>query len=91
MLGISGASGAAYALRLLEQLLLSGAEVHLVVTEYGRRLLFDEEKITHLEFATLCPTISDSRLLTRLDEQKKLVRMPEQGCGRGDRLGELSA
>jgi 4-hydroxy-3-polyprenylbenzoate decarboxylase len=66
VLGISGASGAAYSLRLLEQLLLSGAEVHLVVTDYGRRLLFDEEQITHLEFATLCPTIGDSRLLTRL-------------------------
>lgn len=66
VLGISGASGAAYALRLLEQLLLAGAEVHLVVSEYGRRLLFDEARITHLEFATLCPTISDARAAERL-------------------------
>lgn len=66
VLGISGASGAAYSLRLLEQLLVSGAEVHLVVTDYGRRLLFDEEKITHLEFASLCPTISDARVAERL-------------------------
>lgn len=66
VLGISGASGAAYALRLLEQLLLSGAEVHLVVTDYGRRLLFDEERITHLEFASLCPTISDLKVAQRL-------------------------
>jgi 4-hydroxy-3-polyprenylbenzoate decarboxylase len=66
VLGISGASGAAYALRLLEQLLVSGAEVHLVVTDYGRRLLFDEERITHLEFASLCPTISDARVAQRL-------------------------
>ncbi len=59
VLGISGASGAAYALRLLEQLLLTGAEVHLVVTDYGRRLLFDEAQVTHVEFASMCPTISD--------------------------------
>jgi len=69
VLGISGASGAAYALRLLEQLLLSGdgsAEVHLVVTEYGRRLLFDEAGVTHVEFASMCPGIADARAATRL-------------------------
>jgi len=69
VLGISGASGAAYALRLLEQLLLSGgggAEVHLVVTDYGRRLLFDEAQVTHVEFASMCPGIADARAATRL-------------------------
>ncbi len=66
VLGISGASGAAYALRLLEQLLLSGAEVHLVVTDYGRRLLFDEAGVTHVEFASMCPTIADAGAAARL-------------------------
>lgn len=69
VLGISGASGAAYALRLLEQLLITGDgthEVHLVVTDYGRRLLFDEAGITHLEFASLCPTISNAQTSQRL-------------------------
>lgn len=66
VLGISGASGAAYALRLLEQLLLTGAEVHLVVSDYGRRLLFDEAGVTHLDFASLCPTIADSAAAARL-------------------------
>lgn len=66
VLGISGASGAAYALRLLEQLLLTGAEVHLVVSDYGRRLLFDEAQVTHVEFASMCPTISDSSVSSRL-------------------------
>ncbi len=66
VLGISGASGAAYALRLLEQLVLSGAEVHLVVTDYGRRLLFDEAGVTHLEFANLCPTITSAHAAERL-------------------------
>ena len=37
VLGITGASGAAYALRLMEQLLLARAEVHVVVTDNGRR------------------------------------------------------
>ncbi len=66
MLGVSGASGAAYALRTLEQLLTLGHEVHLVVTDYGRRLLFDEAGITHVEFAALCPTIADARVAQRL-------------------------
>lgn len=66
VLGISGASGAAYALRLLEQLLLTGAEVHLVVTDYGRRLLFDEAQVTHVEFASMCPNIADARAAARL-------------------------
>lgn len=66
VLGISGASGAAYSLRLLEQLLILGHEVHLVVSDYGRRLLFDETGITHIEFAALCPTIADARAAQRL-------------------------
>jgi flavin prenyltransferase len=66
VLGISGASGAAYSLRLLEQLLILGHEVHLVVSDYGRRLLFDETGITHVEFATLCPTIADAKAAQRL-------------------------
>jgi 3-polyprenyl-4-hydroxybenzoate decarboxylase len=45
VLGISGASGAAYALRTLELLLDSGAQVHLVVTDYGKRLLADETAV----------------------------------------------
>lgn len=58
VLGISGASGAAYALRLLEQLLLARSEVHLVVSDYGRRLLFDEANIRTLAFEELCPTLA---------------------------------
>lgn len=75
VLGISGASGAAYALRLLELLLNSGAEVHLVVTDYGRRLLFDESQVTHLEFACLCPTIASA------DAARRLVIHPNKDVG----------
>lgn len=66
VLGISGASGAAYSLRLLEQLLSLGHEVHLVVSDYGRRLLFDETGISHIEFATLCPDLADAAAARRL-------------------------
>ncbi len=66
VVGISGASGAPYALRLLEQLLGRGHEVHLVVTDYGRRLLFDEAGITRVDLANLCPTIADARAAERL-------------------------
>lgn len=55
VLGVSGASGAVYATRLLEELLASGSEVHLVATEYGRRLLSDELGVRTLDLASLCP------------------------------------
>jgi 4-hydroxy-3-polyprenylbenzoate decarboxylase len=66
VLGITGASGAAYALRLLEQLILSGAEVHLVVSDYGRRLLFDEAGVATLDLPSLCPRIADAPAADRL-------------------------
>lgn len=58
VLGITGASGAWYALRLLEQLLARGCEVHLVVSDYGRRLLFDESGVRELSLATLAPALA---------------------------------
>ncbi|USO00124.1 MAG: UbiX family flavin prenyltransferase [Phycisphaeraceae bacterium] len=58
VVGVSGASGAPYAARTLEQLLVSGAEVHLVVTKHGRRLLADELGVTRLELADLCPNLA---------------------------------
>ena len=45
---ITGASGALYATRTLAALLAKGVHVELVISDYGRRLLFDElgEKAT---------------------------------------------
>jgi 4-hydroxy-3-polyprenylbenzoate decarboxylase len=57
VVGITGASGAAYALRLLELLLGHGHEVHLVVSDYGRRLLADEAGVKHLDLASLLPHV----------------------------------
>lgn len=62
VLGISGASGAAYALRLLSLLLQGGHEVHLVVSDYGRRLLHDEAGIKNLTGAEMCPGVASGRL-----------------------------
>jgi 4-hydroxy-3-polyprenylbenzoate decarboxylase len=58
VVGISGASGAAYALRLLDQLLRAGAEVHLVVTDYGKRLLAEEVGVRTIDFASLLPSLA---------------------------------
>ena len=55
VLGITGASGAAYALRTLEVLLDAGHEVHLVVSDYGRRLLADEAGVTRVDLQHLLP------------------------------------
>lgn len=58
VLGISGASGAPYALRLLEILLGGGHEIHLVASEYGRRLLAEESDVRALDLASLAPSLA---------------------------------
>lgn len=55
VVGVSGASGAAYAVRMVELMLLGGHEVHLVVSDYGKRLLVDELGLRDLSLETLCP------------------------------------
>ncbi len=55
VIGITGASGAAYAIRLLDQLLTTGHEIHLVITDFGKRLLKDELDIHSPVFESLCP------------------------------------
>jgi 4-hydroxy-3-polyprenylbenzoate decarboxylase len=42
VVGISGASGAAYARRLVQMLIAADVQVHLVVSPLGQRLLHDE-------------------------------------------------
>lgn len=59
VVGISGASGAPYAVRLLELLLTGGHEVHLVVTDNGRRLLHDELGVVGLGLGALVPALAD--------------------------------
>jgi 4-hydroxy-3-polyprenylbenzoate decarboxylase len=45
VLGIAGASGAPYARRVLEQMLLAGHDVKAVITEAGRKVLEVEENL----------------------------------------------
>lgn len=49
IVGITGASGAPYAVRMLECLAAVDVEVHLAVSAHGRRLLFDELGIKRLD------------------------------------------
>ena len=45
VVAVTGASGAAYARRLLECLAVAEVDVHLVISPYGRRLIADELNI----------------------------------------------
>lgn len=58
VVGITGASGAAYSLRLLELLLAAGHEIHLVVSDYGRRLLAEEIGVRSLTLDELTPMLA---------------------------------
>ncbi len=79
VVGITGASGALYARRLLELLLASGAEVHLVISEYGHRLLFDELEIRKAEFAQLVPSLAQGSDAD--DYRRRLVIHPNKDVG----------
>jgi flavin prenyltransferase len=83
VLGISGASGAAYALRLLEELLCQGHEVHLVVSDYGRRLLGDEAGVKRLELDELCPSLADRLpdMVARAAAERLLIVHPHKDVG----------
>jgi len=74
VVGVSGASGAAYALRLVEELLTREREVHLVVTEYGRRLLFDEAGIKTLNAESLLPDLGP-------EHHERLILHPNKDVG----------
>lgn len=82
VLGVTGASGAAYALRLLHLLLEGGHEVHLVVSDYGRRLLFEEADVRALDAPSLVPALAgadaDPDLANRLS---RLIIHPNKDVG----------
>lgn len=81
-MGISGASGAWYAQRLLEILLAQGHEVHLVVSDYGKRLLFDESGIKTIDLPSLCPDLAKMASRAELGEiSKGLFIHPNKDVG----------
>lgn len=49
VVGITGASGAGYAVRVIELLAASGVETHIACSSLGRRLLAEEMGITQLD------------------------------------------
>lgn len=63
VMGITGASGAIYAVRLLRMLLAHGCEVHLAVSPLGRRLLADELDILQPTAEGLAGSESPERLV----------------------------
>jgi len=81
--GISGASGAAYALRVLELLVGGGGhEVHCVISEYGKRLLFDEAGIRNANFAELCPGLDAAAVgADGRSNSERLVCHPNKDVG----------
>jgi 4-hydroxy-3-polyprenylbenzoate decarboxylase len=83
VLGITGASGAAYALRLLELLLCQGHEVHIVVSDYGRRLLSDEAGVKRLTLEALCPGMADRLpdMVARAAAERLLIVHPHKDVG----------
>ncbi len=56
VIGITGASGAPYARRLIELLVQARIETHLVVTPLGQRLLHDELGMEGIDLAALAGT-----------------------------------
>jgi 4-hydroxy-3-polyprenylbenzoate decarboxylase len=59
VVAITGASGGPYAIRLLDALEASGANVHVIVSPMGRQLLQDESKIERLDALALIGRQSD--------------------------------
>lgn len=60
VVGVTGASGALYAKRLIQCLCEADVEVHLIVSQYGRRLFADELGITDLTCKNLIGHESDT-------------------------------
>lgn len=63
VVGITGASGAVYARRLVECLIEGGVTVHLVVSTWGRRLLRDELDIAEPSAEALIGRASDQLVI----------------------------
>jgi 4-hydroxy-3-polyprenylbenzoate decarboxylase len=62
VVGISGASGSIYGIRLLEQLRNDpGVEIHLVVSAFGKRTLVEETPYTLRQVESLAHVVYDDR------------------------------
>ncbi len=59
VVGITGASGAAYAQRTVQLLVASGVQTHLVISPLGQRLLHDELGMEGVDLPTLAGIAAD--------------------------------
>lgn len=62
VLAITGASGAIYATRLLNVVAASGAQLHVIISPYGRRLLAEELGIRECTPSTLAGAVNAPRV-----------------------------
>lgn len=63
LVGISGASGAAYAQRCIRLLVAAGIETHLIVSPLGQRLLHDELGMEGIDLEALSGVTETSRMI----------------------------
>jgi 4-hydroxy-3-polyprenylbenzoate decarboxylase len=69
VVAITGASGAPYAVRLLEQLLVAGQRVQLIVSDHGLRLLQTETNVASIdELRAVVGREAFGRLVTVFDD-----------------------
>ena len=71
IIGITGASGAIYAVRTVRALVLAGFEVHLVVSHFGERLLAEEAGVK-LAKDGFDPIIAEALARSRMAQDSKL-------------------
>ena len=88
VVGVTGASGAIYAVRTVRALLLAGREVHLVVSSYGVRLLRDEAGLD-LEEETFPEFLARTEATTKVGG--RVVRYPEDDLGASIASGSFPA
>ena len=67
VVGVTGASGAPYTIKLVQLLMQKGVEVHLCVSDLGKRLLFEESGIKKLTVEELGVSAFDSNLVLHND------------------------
>lgn len=69
VLAITGASGAPYAIRLIDRLVRANAHVHLLISPHGRRVLADELDLRRATAETLLGRASDQITLYPYHDQ----------------------
>ena len=67
VVAVTGASGAPYTIRLIQLLMEKGVEVHLCVSDLGKRLLFEESGVKKLNAEELGVSEFDSNLVLHND------------------------